>query len=180
MEALTTVFSKGSLWRTIALILVLLGTNPYSFCRLARAADDYAEKTGDDVLIQLGYTKYVPLNAKYVRFLGKNELIKNIEEADLVITQGGFGSIADCLNTGKRVVAVPRKPELREAPDRQEELVRELEKLGRLIGVYEIEDLPEAIHKAKRAEFKRRDSQIISRLIKQFVANNHEWISRSS
>jgi hypothetical protein len=33
---------------------------------------------------------------------------------------------------GKRVIAVPRKPELHEAPDRQEELVRELEKLGRI------------------------------------------------
>ena len=172
METLATVFSKGSLWGIVDLILVLLGTNPYSFCRLARAADAYAEKTGDDVLIQLGYTRYVPLNAKYVRFLNKNELIKNIEQADLVITQGGFGSIADCLNAGKRVVAIPRKPELKEAPDRQEELVRELEKLGRLVGVYEIKDLPEAIQKAKRAEFKQADRQVVSKLIKQFIGDN--------
>lgn len=151
------------------MIVVLVGTNPYSFNRLVRAADDYAGRTGEQMFVQLGNTKYIPVNAHYKRFLQREDLIKKIEEADLVITQGGFGSIADCLRAGKKVVAVPRKPELNEAPDRQEDLVRELEKSGRLIGVFDIEDLPEAIEKAKKKDFKNAKKHRINRLISQFI-----------
>ena len=85
--------------------------------------------------------------------LAEKKLKENkIKEAEIIVTQGGFGSIADCLRVGKKVVAVPRKPEFKESPDRQEELVRELEKLGRLVGVYDIDELPEAIKKAKKQE----------------------------
>jgi len=151
------------------LILVLLGTNPYSFVRLAKAADRYAEKSHEKVFIQLGHTNYLPLNASYKSFLSKQDIINKIDEAEIVITQGGFGSIADCLRAGKKVVAVPRKPELNESPDQQEELVRELEKLERLIGVYEINELPEAILKAKIAKFKSGKKHFITDLINNFL-----------
>jgi hypothetical protein len=66
-------------------------------------------------------------------------------------------------------VAVPRKPELQEAPDRQEELVRELERLGRLIGVYEMAELPEAIRKARTAVFEPGTRHQIPDLINRFI-----------
>jgi UDP-N-acetylglucosamine transferase subunit ALG13 len=108
----------------------------------------------------------------YKRFLEKEEIFKKIEEADLIITQGGFGSIADCLKAGKKIVAVPRKPELKEAPDKQEELVRELERLGRLVGVYEIDTLPEAIKKARLTDFQQSGKQKISSIINTFIQDN--------
>jgi UDP-N-acetylglucosamine transferase subunit ALG13 len=151
------------------LILVLLGTNPYSFDRLVRAVDDYTPRCEEEIFIQLGHTSYIPRNALYQRFLEKQEILEKIREASLVITQGGFGSIADCLRAEKRIVAVPRKPELQEAPDRQEELVRELERLGRLVGVYEIAELPEAIRKAKTAVLKPGTRHQIPDLINRFV-----------
>jgi UDP-N-acetylglucosamine transferase subunit ALG13 len=167
------VLSESDLRGTLVLILVLLGTNPYSFSRLAKAADEYAGAYNQEMFIQLGNTRdYAPKKARYQRFLGKQDLLKKIEEADLVVTQGGFGSIADCLLAGKTVVAVPRKPELKEAPDKQEELVRELEKLGRLIGVYEIENLPEAIKKAKLMDFQPSKKQKIGSIIKAFIQDN--------
>jgi UDP-N-acetylglucosamine transferase subunit ALG13 len=174
METLVKILSKSSIWRVIVLILVLLGTNPYSFFRLARAADAYAAESQEEVFIQLGHTQYAPLKAKYKRFLSKQELLEKIREADLAITQGGFGSIADCLLAGKKVVAVPRKPELKESPDRQEELVRELEKLERLVGVYNIDQLTDAIQKSKNTELKNTDRHIITNLINKFIALNQE------
>lgn len=174
MEALVKILSKSNVWRVVVLILVLLGTNPYSFFRLAKAADAYTAEFKEEVFIQLGYTDYLPINAKYKRFLRKQELLDKISEADLAITQGGFGSIADCLLAGKKVVAVPRTPELKESPDRQEELVRELEKLDRLIGVYNIDQLADAIDKARNKEFKNPDRHIISNLINEFIAVNQE------
>jgi UDP-N-acetylglucosamine transferase subunit ALG13 len=149
--------------------VVLLGTNPYSFSRLAKAADAYAAQTGEEVFIQLGHTDYLPEKAKFNKFLARGELLVKIEGAEVVVTQGGCGSLADCLRAGKKVVAVPRKPELGEAPDRQEELVRELERLGRLVGVYEIAELPEAISKAKTAVFKPGTPHRIPDLINRFL-----------
>ena len=154
------------------MILVLVGTNPYSFDRLVRAMDDYAAITDEEIFIQLGHTAYIPKNARHQRFLEKQEILKKIMEASLVITQGGYGSIADCLRAGKRIVAVPRKPELKEAPDRQEELVRELERLGRLVGVYDIKDLPAAIQKARNMKGTEKQESKIPRIIQDFLENN--------
>jgi UDP-N-acetylglucosamine transferase subunit ALG13 len=154
------------------LILVLMGTNPYNFDRLVRAVDEYALRDEEEIFIQLGHTSYIPKKTRYERFLEKPEILAKIREADLVITQGGFGSIADCLKEGKRIVAVPRKPEFQEAPDRQEELVRELERLGRLIGVYDIVELPDAIQRAKNMNFKPGAWNIIPQIISSFIEEN--------
>lgn len=154
------------------MIIVLVGTNPYSFDRLVKAVDDYARAHNEKVFIQLGHTKYEPKYSEYVPFLKKSALIMKIEEAELVIIQGGFGGIADCLSLEKRVIAVPRKPELREAPDDQEELVRALEMEGRLIGVYDINDLPAAINKVKSLEIKPGAKSQIPKIISEFIAKH--------
>lgn len=154
------------------MIFVLVGTNPYSFTRLVKAIDKYAQDTGEEVFIQLGHTDYIPHNAAYERFLEKTLIEEKIRQADVIITQGGFGSIADCLIAGKRIVAVPRKPELNEAPDRQEELVKELEKLGRVIAVYDIADLPKAIHRARDFRPAASSAHRIPTIISEFIRKN--------
>lgn len=151
------------------MIVVLVGTSPYSFRRLVKAADEYAGRTSEEMFIQLGNTEYIPKNGQYKRFLFREELFRKLEMADLAIAQGGFGSIADCLKAGKKLVAVPRKPELREALHSQEELVRELEKAGRLIGVYKIADLPQAIDSARNTVFKNGQKHRINSLIRDFI-----------
>ncbi len=154
------------------MILVLLGTNPYSFSRLAKAIDEYAGENGEECYIQLGHTPYVPKYSSFDKFIDKQDLLKKIEDADFVVTQGGFGSIADCVRAGKIVIAVPRKPELGESPDRQEELVRELENLGKLIGVYEIDNLSNAIRKANATDFSASEDSRIPSMISQFIQDN--------
>jgi UDP-N-acetylglucosamine transferase subunit ALG13 len=172
MGTFDETFPVSGVRRPVDMILVLVGTNPYSFDRMVRAVDEHARNSGEEIFVQLGNTDYVPQNAQYKRFLEKEEIFKKIEEADLIITQGGFGSIADCLKAGKKIVAVPRKPELKEAPDKQEELVRELERLGRLVGVYEIDTLPEAIKKARLTDFQQSGKQKISSIINTFIQDN--------
>ena len=128
------------------MILVLVGTNPYSFNRLVKAVDGYARANNEKVFIQIGHTKYEPKYSEYAPFLEKSQLIEKIKEAEFVITQGGFGGISDCLSLGKTVIAVPRKPAMGESPDDQEEIVRALEQESRLIGVYDIAELEAPIH----------------------------------
>ena len=172
MAAIAEIFPERQIRGAFILILVLLGTNPYSFERLAKAADAYAAQIEDEMFIQIGHTAYVPENAAYQPFLDQEALKQKIKTADLIITQGGFGSIADCLMAQKKVVAVPRKPELNEAPDVQEELVRQLEKMGRLIGVYDISKLPQAVKKARQTDFKSGGAHRMAVLIKRFIAQN--------
>lgn len=134
------------------MILVLFGTNPYSFDRLAKAIEIYANKSGEEIVVQLGNTTYYPKGVKYFDFISRSELIQFIKDAEIIVTQGGFGSISDCLERKKRIVVVPRKRELNECQDDglgQAELVQELEKQGKIVGVYDVNNLPEAIEKAR-------------------------------
>lgn len=172
MGAAFAAFSESYFWGVVDVILVLVGTNRYSFSRLVKAIDRYAKDTGEEIFIQLGHTDYIPEKAAYERFLDRAHIEEKIGQADVIVTQGGFGSIADCLIAGKRIVAVPRKPELNEAPDRQEELVRELEKLGCVIAVYDIEDLPSAINRAREMRPAASSSHRIPAIINDFIRKN--------
>lgn len=154
------------------MILVLVGTNPYSFSRLVRSVDECALASGEEFFVQLGHTDYIPQHAAFERFLEKPRIEEKIRQAELVITQGGFGSIADCLIAGKTVIAVPRKPELNESTDRQEELVLEMEKLGRVIAVFEIEELPRAIQKARNFKPAASTAHRIPSIISEYIRRN--------
>jgi radical SAM protein with 4Fe4S-binding SPASM domain len=134
------------------MIFVMLGTNPYCFSRLIEAVDEYAEKTGEKIIMQLGFSTIMPKYATYFRFKPHPEIIRLIREAELLIMQGGYGSIFDGLSQHKRIIAVPRKLELQEATDGglgQLELVEELERKHRLIGLYDVNRLEQTIEIAR-------------------------------
>lgn len=131
------------------MILVLLGTNPYSFERLAHAVDELAGRNGWDIFMQTGNTPYHPRNGKAAAFVMQDAIRLLARQCELLITQGGAGSIHEGLAANKPVVAVPRKPELGESQDCQEDLVRALERQGRIIAVYDIAKLEAAVAKAR-------------------------------
>jgi len=73
-----------------------------------------------------------------------------MDDAWLVITHGGTGSIIGALNRGKKVIAVPRLSCFGEhVDDHQKEITDEFEKQGLLIGVRNIKDLPDAVERAR-------------------------------
>lgn len=154
------------------MIMVLFGTNPYNFERLATAIDKLAIRVPGPVIAQLGHTKCRLDNVTCYDFLAQNELYRLIDEADMVISQGGFGSISTCLARKKKIVAVPRKRELNECRDDgdgQAELVRELERQGKLIGVYDIADLEDAVSKVHTLNIKESPSNQIPAMVADFV-----------
>ncbi len=154
------------------MILVLLGTNPYSFSRLIEAVDCYAANTGEKIIIQLGYSTLQPKNLHFFDFKSHDEILELIQSADLIIAHGGYGTIYDCLVQKKKVIAVPRKRELNEAMDLglgQLELVQYLEKKNRVIGLYDVKDLATKIGEAKRFcpdfKFNNELPQLISNIL---------------
>lgn len=132
------------------MILVLLGTNPYSFDRLIGECDEIAMRTNKKVLIQLGNSTLRPVYAESFTFKPHEEIITLIKSAEVIITQGGYGSIYDCLLQKKKIIAVPRLNHLEESCDSglgQKELVNYLEDKKRLVALKKISDLEEAIER---------------------------------
>ena len=123
------------------MILVLVGTNPYDFSRLVKKIDEIAERIGIPFVVQTGNTRYRPRHCESFAFKAREEVQALMQAADLVVTQGGYGSMTDALLMGKRLIAVPRLRELNEAQDNQVELVEYFESRGYLKACYDIEKL---------------------------------------
>jgi UDP-N-acetylglucosamine transferase subunit ALG13 len=156
------------------MIICLLGTNPYDFSRLAKAVDNLAKNLNEEVYIQLGNTKFKPQYAKYFYFISKNELEELIKKADLVITQGGYGSITDALVFNKKIIAVPRLKELKEAQDDQTELVKYYASKGYIKACFDITNLEKLVRdiinkKIKFRPYEKNNLKKISNIIKEFI-----------
>ena len=77
-----------------------------------------------------------------------------IAQADLLILQGGWGAISEAMEQHKRIVVMPRYDKTEHIHD-QFQLIRKLDSLGCVIGVFDEKDLPSAVEKAKTFEFQQ-------------------------
>lgn len=154
------------------IILCLTGTNPYSFERLVSYVD---KELGPkyEVTIQLGNTPYHTKFSKSFNFCERDKIFDLIKKADIVITQGGYGSMTDVLSLGKKLIAVPRYIELKESLDNQKELVNYFEQKKVLVPCYNILSLYGIIEKFLKNEIKLKryipESKIkVSELINEY------------
>jgi UDP-N-acetylglucosamine--N-acetylmuramyl-(pentapeptide) pyrophosphoryl-undecaprenol N-acetylglucosamine transferase len=134
-------------------IFVTTGTYKLQFNRILTEIDILIEnkKINCNVIAQIGSSTYKPKHYKFFDFCGQVELHKQIDNADLIICQGGSGSIMDSLLKGKRVIAVPRLMEFNEFFDNHQiQLVGELESSGLIMAVNDIYDLLNAIKNADK------------------------------
>lgn len=92
------------------MILVLLGTQNYSFKRLLEKIQEMIDKKviNDKVVVQAGRTKFESKDMEILGMVSDRKFKKLIKEADLIITHGGVGSIVTALKMHKKVIAVPR------------------------------------------------------------------------
>lgn len=170
MGTLIEGVSEGQVRRRAAVIITMVGTGPDSFDRLVRPLDELAGKNGLDVFVQLGHTRYEPNHCRFERFVERDKLLRLIESAEIVITQGGYGGIRDALSFNKPILAVPRYPALNESPDHQDEMVRAMEEKGYLIGLYDVTHLESAIEKTRSFRPAARDVSTIPSMLAEYVA----------
>ena len=134
---------------------ILLGTQNNSFHRLLEKMDEIINKgiINEKVIVQSGYTNYESKNMRVFDLIPQEELERYQEQADLIITHGGVGSIISSIKKGKKVIAVPRLHEYHEhVNDHQKQIVELFGQKGYIIGISGVNELEEAIIKAQ--EFK--------------------------
>ena len=159
------------------MILIVLGTQDNSFHRLLEKVQELIDKNviKKKVIVQAGRTKFESKEMEIYSLMPYNKLEQIMKEADLVITHGGVGSIVMALKLGKKVIAIPRLSQFNEhVNDHQIQIVDSFDKQGFLIGLIELNDLQQALERAKTfkpKEFKSQTAHMI-RLIEDFIDNN--------
>ncbi len=149
------------------MIYVSLGTQDKKFPRLLQEVDKMIEKgiIKDEVIAQIGQTKYESKNMKLYDYLSKEDVLKYMNESRFIICHGGVGTILDALKLNKKVIAVARLKLYKEhVNDHQLQIIREYTKLGYILdGTY---DLEKAIFDVN--EF----------IPNQYVSNNENFIKQ--
>jgi len=137
------------------------------FERLIRKMDEVATTINEEIIMQIGHTKYTPRNAQYFQFTTAEELKALCQEARVVVTHGAM-TILDALEQGTPVVVVPRLKRYKEViDDHQLDFARELEKEGKVIAVYDMEELEKAL---KKPDLKPRELAKDRRLVNALKA----------
>ena len=135
------------------MIFSSFGNVPKDFSRLAAALDCFAAESDEKVIVQNGHTNYCFAHAEAIPFIDQHQMFDMMKTADVLVLQGGWGTISEALFMGKPIVAVPRLCPQEHNHD-QGELVRKLESLGTLIGCYDEKGLAEKIALARTFDFK--------------------------
>jgi UDP-N-acetylglucosamine transferase subunit ALG13 len=159
------------------MIFVTVGNHFQSFDRLLRAVDGFAPRFTQEIVIQRGYSRYRPQNAKYFDFVPIDMAMEYMKKSELVISHAGFGTIMLCREYGVPILIVPRRKKYGEhMNDHQMEIARVLEerKENNIYVVYDESQLEEKIRKVlgNKERFISRD--IIGRknlinILKEFI-----------
>jgi UDP-N-acetylglucosamine transferase subunit ALG13 len=127
------------------MIFVTVGTHQQPFERLIRAL---GALDGGSLVVQYGYAEPPAGVAEAVDFMPFPEMLRHFDEADAVITHAGVGSILCATNAGHVPIVVPRlKRHGEHVDDHQMQLVRELDRVGRVIVVEDVATLPAALER---------------------------------
>ena len=131
------------------MIFVTVGTHEQPFNRLVQEIDNL-KRDGiitEDVIIQTGYSTYEPKYCQWDKLIPYKQMIKNVEDARIVITHGGPASFIMPLQIGKTPIVVPRQKKFDEhVNDHQVEFARNVaESMGTIIPVENINELKDVI-----------------------------------
>ena len=161
------------------MIFVCTGSRNYQFDRLIKKLDELIEEKviEDEVFVQIGNSTYLPKYMQYKAFVDASEYKHYQQEADIVITHGGTGSIVGALKSEKNVIAVPRLAEFGEHIDgHQLQIVGEFEKKGYILAVRDMTELADKIKFFKQGNRLRKfeSDGLMLEIIREYIECNIE------
>ena len=160
------------------MILVVLGTQDKGFPRLLEAVDREIEKGNikEEVVVQAGQTKYESKNMKIFDFVSAPEFEKLMNDADIVITHGGAGTILTAIKKGKKIIAAPRLAKYKEHHnDHQKQIIEEFAKMGYLLELRDFQKLGVMLDKIKSFKPKKFESNTTNMIntIEKYIEDTH-------
>ncbi|PAD40440.1 PssE/Cps14G family polysaccharide biosynthesis glycosyltransferase [Terribacillus sp. 7520-G] len=158
------------------MILVVLGTHELPFMRLLREVERLKREgiITDEVIVQAGHTKFESDLLTIKPFVNYEVMDQLMEDARLVITHAGTGSVISALKKGKKVIAAARLKKYGEHnDDHQLQLLSIFLEQRHILSWGEGEDLGEVIRQTESFEpvpfqsGKERMFSILSNFIKE-------------
>jgi UDP-N-acetylglucosamine transferase subunit ALG13 len=136
------------------LILTIIGTHEQPFNRLLQAVD--VLPTSEERIVQTGHSTYQPQHATCLDFMPFDRVKELMQQARVVITHAGTGTVMLALSLGKVPVVAPRLAKFGEhVDDHQVELVTSLADMGCIIPYFEGDDLAAKIEQAATTPLSR-------------------------
>ena len=132
------------------MIFVTMGSAPFDFSRLAKKMDEISGVTGEEAIIQLGFTKYKPLYAAYFDFVPYEKALNYFRAAAIIVGHASAGPLVYARKFNKPLILVPRNSALGEhVDDHQIETANAIAGTSGLIEViYDENKLQSAVQRA--------------------------------
>lgn len=115
-------------------ILIGVGASEYGLDRLLVIIDELCDEgmlDGSHIIAQRGTSKYIPRNFKSFKLISREEYQKYLDDADVIISHAGTGSVIPPLKQGKKVIVFPRREKYGEhLDDHQLQLAEVFTKAG--------------------------------------------------
>jgi len=167
------------------MIFVTLGTQDKGFPRLLEAIDKQIEKGNikEKVIVQAGLTEYESKNMEIFDLVPQKDFDKYVDEASLIITHGGAGSILTAVKKGKKVIAAARLAKYKEHNnDHQLQIVEEFSEKGYILELDNFDELDKVLKKAKTFKPKKyvSNTKNIENLVTKYIEeyDNISWFNK--
>lgn len=145
------------------LIFVTLGTQDKEFKRLLEAVESIDIK--EKIIAQVGQTKYTSNKIEVHNFMSNEEFDKYMQDARIIITHAGVGTIIKGLNLEKTMIVVARKKEYKEhVNNHQQQILDTFSKDGYIIPLEDFSKLEDKIYEAEKF------------VPKKFISNNKNFV----
>lgn len=160
------------------MILVMLGTQNNNFDRLLNAIEQNIDNGNikDKVIVQSGFTKFHSDNMEIFKFIEKEKLLELQDEADLIITHGGVGSIISSIKKRKKVLVVPRLKKYGEhVNNHQLQIARKFGQEGYVKYIINLKNLGKILASMDSFEpkvYETNEKNNIVSIVENFIDNN--------
>lgn len=157
------------------MILVTLGTQKQKFYRLLEAVEKL--KTKEKIVVQAGWSAdYQSDKMEIFDFISYDDMEKYIDQANLIITHGGTGSIVMPLQHNKKVIAAPRLEKYGEhVNNHQTEIVNVFSDEGHILAFNDGDDLQDIYDRSKKFKpipYQSNTKKFVKRLDKEINKEN--------
>ena len=155
------------------MIFLTVGTWHRGYDRLVQAVDELVGNKiiTEEVIAQTGYSAYVPQHLTVIGFCSPDEFVNIISTCCLVISHAGVGTMAEVIKQHKPIIVVPRKALLGEVDnDHQFATAKQLEKEGKILVAYKINELPAKLKEAETfVPVQGQGSKEILKVVQAFI-----------